>query len=246
MKPLSISINEKSYAVLDFSGKPRALLDRTVADIYGVETRHLNQAVSRNPKKFPEDFCFELTRMEAKSLEEKTNGQLIWRKGYLPKAFTLYGCNMLATVLESEIAVERSIQIVRAFSQLEIQGVTLPDRWMNKIVELVENLSLSVKNSQQQTSQSEMILSQVLLLMQNFGKLNERMNVLETKIEAVMKARGNFNENHWLFGKFTEIIAEGIDENRGKIENLETKVENLTQQKSKQFLKNSKIEKSSK
>lgn len=58
-----------------------------------------------------------------------------------------------------------------------------------------------------------------------------------------MKARGNFNENHWLFCKFTEIVAEEIDENRGKIEDLESKLEKLTQQKSKRQQKNSKIEK---
>lgn len=234
MQTLSIQINEKRYAVLEFAGRSRALLDRTIAEIYGVETRHLNQAVARNSKRFPEDFCFQLTRVEAKSLAEKTNGQLIWTKGYLPKAFTLYGCNMLATVLESEIAIERSIQIVRAFSQLEVQGGASTEKCLNKMVELLENLSTTVKESQLQTSQNQTTSNQMLLLMQEFGKLNERMNILETKIEAVMKARGNFNENHWLFGKFTEIIAEGIDENRGKIESLEATLEKLTQQKSKQ------------
>lgn len=66
-----LCINDKNYPLLDMAGKPKALLDKTVAEIYGVDTSHINQAVSRNPKRFPENFCFQLTRSEAKSLEKK-------------------------------------------------------------------------------------------------------------------------------------------------------------------------------
>lgn len=52
--------------------------------------------------------------------------------------------------------------------------------------------------------------------------------MIETQIEAGMKVKGSFNENHWLFGKFAEAVAEGIDLNREEINKLKDQVENLT------------------
>jgi len=64
METLTITIEHQSYPVLVLPGRPKALLDRTVAEIYGVETRRINEAVARNLEKFPEDFYFELTPEE--------------------------------------------------------------------------------------------------------------------------------------------------------------------------------------
>ncbi|MEK7484035.1 MAG: hypothetical protein AABZ60_06870, partial [Planctomycetota bacterium] len=172
---------------------------------------------------------------EAKSINKITGGELNWSKGHLPKVFTHYGCNMLATILESELAIEKSIQIIRAFSELETAKIPA-EKESNALIEVLKNLNKTI-------SEGQITTPQMINLIQEVSKISERMNILETKIEAVIKARGNFNEKHWLFGKFTEIVAEGIDENRGKIENLEAKLEKLTQQKSKRQQKNSKVEK---
>lgn len=223
MASLSIKINNAVFPVIELPRRPRVLLDRTVAEIYDVETKQVNRAVSRNSKRFPEDFCFQLTKEEAKSLKEITQGQLSWSKGYLPKAFTHLGCNMLATVMESDIAIERSIQIIRAFSQLEVKTTDSTKPLSNSLVEILREL----KESHEETKATS---GQILSLTQEFSKMSERMNVLETRIEAVMKARGNFNENHWLFGKFTEIIAEGIDQNRNEISEVNEKLNKLTHQ----------------
>ncbi|MEK7486895.1 MAG: ORF6N domain-containing protein [Planctomycetota bacterium] len=119
MQTLSIKIDQKLYPVLNLPDRPKALLDRTVADIYGILTKQINQAVSRNPQRFPDDFCFELTLEEIRSLSEVTNCDFVWKGGHLPKAFTWEGCNMLATVLKSEIAIKHSLQIIRAFTAIE-------------------------------------------------------------------------------------------------------------------------------
>ena len=56
MQYLTITVEHKSYPVLALPGRPKALLDRTVAAIYDVQTREVNQAVKNNPEKFPDDF----------------------------------------------------------------------------------------------------------------------------------------------------------------------------------------------
>ena len=97
----------------------RVILDTDLAALYGVETRALIQAVKRNRERFPVDFTFQLTREEAGSLRS----QFVISKGrggrrYAPYAFTEHGAIMAANVLNSERAVQASVQVVRAFVKL--------------------------------------------------------------------------------------------------------------------------------
>lgn len=111
----------------------KVLLDSDLAELYGVETRSLNQAVKRNPERFPEDFMFQLTDDELNSLmsqiviskssnpnlkirSERSRGRGGHRK--LPYAFTEQGVAMLSSVLRSPRAVEVNIAIMRTFVQL--------------------------------------------------------------------------------------------------------------------------------
>ena len=97
----------------------KVMLDADLAEIYGVPTKALNQAVKRNIERFPEDFMFQLTEQEKK--EVVTNCDHLRRLRFSPKmpyAFTEHGAIMLATVLNSPIAVEASIQVVRVFVSL--------------------------------------------------------------------------------------------------------------------------------
>ena len=93
----------------------QVMLDRDLADLYGVETRVLNQAVKRNAERFPEEFMFQLTDKDFENLISQfvTSSWGGIRK--LPFAFTEHGVTMLASVLKSETAVKASIQIVKAF-----------------------------------------------------------------------------------------------------------------------------------
>jgi hypothetical protein len=96
----------------------KVMLDRDLAELYGVETRVLNQAVRRNEKRFPEDFMFQLDQGELKSLISQ-NVTSSWggiRK--LPLAFTEQGVAMLSSVLNSETAIEVNIQIIRIFTRM--------------------------------------------------------------------------------------------------------------------------------
>jgi len=94
----------------------QVMLDRDIAELYGVETRVLNQAVKRNAERFPEDFMFRLTKEECLRsqiviLKEKPGKHL----KYMPYAFTENGVAMLSGVLRSEKAIETNISIIRAF-----------------------------------------------------------------------------------------------------------------------------------
>jgi hypothetical protein len=99
----------------------RAILDADLAQLYGVETRALVQAMKRNADRFPEDFVFQLTPEEATSLRSQI---VILKRGrgqhrkYSPYAFTEHGALMAATVLNSPRAVAMSVYVIRAFVKM--------------------------------------------------------------------------------------------------------------------------------
>ena len=97
----------------------RVMLDSGLAAIYQVTTKRLNQQLKRNRRRFPKDFAFRLTAEEAADLRS----QFVTSKGhggprYRPWAFTEHGAIMLASVLKSNIAVQASVRVVRAFVRL--------------------------------------------------------------------------------------------------------------------------------
>jgi ORF6N domain len=95
------------------------MLDRDLAELYGVEVKQLKRQVKRNQDRFPADFMFELSRDEYNSLRSQF-GTL--KRGehskYLPYAFTEQGVSMLSRVLRSTRAVQVNIEIMRAFLRL--------------------------------------------------------------------------------------------------------------------------------
>ncbi len=96
------------------------MLDRDLANLYGVLNKALNQAVTRNVERFPDDFMFKLTTVESEALRS----QFVTLKGrgkhskYQPRVFTEQGVAMLATVLKSKRAIQVNIAIMRAFVQM--------------------------------------------------------------------------------------------------------------------------------
>jgi hypothetical protein len=99
----------------------RVMLDETLADLYGVPVKVLNQAVKRNASRFPEDFVFQLTAEEAAALRSQiVTSKPAGRGGrrYEPFAFTEQGVAMLSSVLRSERAVQVNIEIMRAFVRM--------------------------------------------------------------------------------------------------------------------------------
>lgn len=96
----------------------QVMLDKDLAEMYGVQTKDLNKAVKRNIERFPADFMFQLTKEEHDSLRFQ-NGTLKNGRGehtkYLPYAFTEQGVAMLSGVLRSPTAIEVNIRIMRTF-----------------------------------------------------------------------------------------------------------------------------------
>jgi len=109
---------EISSHIFTLRGK-QVMIDRDLAELYGVETRVLKQAVKRNSKRFPSDFMFLVTDNE---IETMVSQFVIPSKQHLggasPYAFTEQGIYMLATVLKSDVAIDVNIAIMRTFTKL--------------------------------------------------------------------------------------------------------------------------------
>ena len=107
-----------SRRILTIRGR-RVMLDADLAELYGVPTKRLNEAVRRNTARFPEDFMFRLRMDEARNLRShfatsKTHGG----RRYLPHVFTEQGVAMLSSVLSSKQAIQVNIAIMRAFVRM--------------------------------------------------------------------------------------------------------------------------------
>lgn len=95
------------------------MLDRDLAELYGVETRVINQAVTRNRERFPEDFVFQLTKDERDEVITICDHlRLLKYAVYPPYAFTENGVAMLSSVLKSQRAILVNVQIMRTFTKL--------------------------------------------------------------------------------------------------------------------------------
>src|SRR5258708_24176977 len=96
----------------------KVMIDRDLAELYGVETRVLNQAVRRNERRFPDDFMFQLTEEEFENLKSQNVISSWGGTRKLPLAFTEQGVAMLSSVLNSETAIDVNIQIIRIFTRM--------------------------------------------------------------------------------------------------------------------------------
>ena len=98
----------------------RVILDRDLAELYGVSVRQLNQQVKRNRERFPADFMFRLTPKEDQILRSQIviSSEKHGGRRYPPYAFTEHGAVMAATVLNSKRAIEMSVFVVRAFVRM--------------------------------------------------------------------------------------------------------------------------------
>ena len=120
----------------------KVLIDFDLSELYGVPTSRLNEQVTRNRKRFPGDFMFQLNREEADSLRSQIAISKTGRGGrrYLPYAFTEQGVAMLSSVLNSEKAIEVNIAIMRAFVRLR-QMLETNEELNRKFAAVVRKLS---------------------------------------------------------------------------------------------------------
>ena len=142
------------------------ILDFAVAELYGVETKRVNEAVKNNPDKFPDGYIFSLNDEEWHSLRSKISTLKPTGRGehtkYTPKAFTEKGLNMLATLLKSAQATETTIAIIEAFAKLRELSRTIgelsanPDQFTQKsLMQKSGEIMADLFGEDMQTSETE-------------------------------------------------------------------------------------------
>lgn len=121
---LKIVTNEEIKNLIYTIRGKQVMLDSDVTLLYHYETKNINKAIKRNIERFPEDFCFQLTyeevensRFQFGTLNKKINNGKVTRK-YLPYVYTEQGISMLAGILKNDIAIQVSINIIRAFIEM--------------------------------------------------------------------------------------------------------------------------------
>ena len=111
-----LNLNSVQDKIIEI-GNQRVILDSDVAELYDVETRRINEAVTNNPEKFPEGYVLVLTKADLKDLRSKFSTTKLSMTRSLPKAFTEKGLYMLATILKSPHAIQTTLAIIETFTR---------------------------------------------------------------------------------------------------------------------------------
>lgn len=152
----------------------KVMIDRDLAELYGVKTMVLNQAVKRNIKRFPDDFMFKLNNSEFKELITNCDRLASLKHSpTTPYAFTEQGVSMLSSVLNSEKAIIVNVEIIRAFVRLR-QYAMLQTAKTQDLIELKKMLMLHIENTDNKLAEHEEAIKQII------GVLN---NLIETPRE---------------------------------------------------------------
>jgi hypothetical protein len=134
------------------------MLDYDLAELYGVETKRINEAVRNNPDKFPEDFFFELNDEEFEVLRSKISTAKLSKTRTRTKVFTEQGVYMLATILKSKTATNVTVAIMRAFVKLRQFALTY-----DEIVQKLNTLDSKVENHDKKLKDILSALGQLIL-----------------------------------------------------------------------------------
>jgi len=102
----------------------KVMLDKDLAEMYGVETKVFNQSVKRNSERFPKDFMFTMTEKEWENLRSQIVTSSHGGVRYIPKVFTEQGIAMLSSILNSNIAIAANIRIIRVFTKMREYTLT--------------------------------------------------------------------------------------------------------------------------
>ena len=145
----------------------KVMIDRDLAELYEIETKKLNQAVKRNIKRFPTDFMFQLTDEEQNQLVTNCDHLKKLKYSYQNAyAFTEHGVTMLASVLNSDRAIEINVKIVRAFIALRQYAMTQTNR-SNEIEELTQMLMLHIENTSNKFAEHKQEINQIIRVLNN-------------------------------------------------------------------------------
>ena len=151
------NIKDKIYTIRNL----QVMLDKDLAELYGVETKRINEAVKNNQDKFQDDFYFELSDYEFEDLRSKFSTANFSKTRINPKVFTEQGIYMLATILKSKIASQVTVYIIKTFANLRKiisqnismferferveQRLNIHDKNFDKLFEALEDKTLKAK-----------------------------------------------------------------------------------------------------
>lgn len=156
-------IQSKIYFIRD----QKVMIDSDLAELYGVETKRLNEQVKRNIGRFPDDFMFKLTDEEGQILKSQ-NATTSWGgRRNLPNVFTEHGVLMLSSVLNSERAIAVNISIVRVYTKLreaismneeilkKLQALESTDKKQGQQIDVIFKYIQQLENSKKQKKEQE-------------------------------------------------------------------------------------------
>ena len=147
------------------------LVDRDVAQLYGVETRDINKAVANNPEKFPEGYIIELNEDEKKELVENFHRfNKLKHSTVNPKVFTEKGLYMLATIIKSKVATQTTIKIIETFAKVKELSRNINDIMKTDDENIQKNLA----------SKSNKILEDIIEIEDEILSNDEDGEVIET------------------------------------------------------------------
>lgn len=150
-----LSIESKIYTIRN----KKVMLDSDLAELYGVDTKVLNQAVKRNIERFPKDFIFQLEEDEFESLRSQIVTSIKTKGGrtYRPHVFTEQGVAMLSGVIKSKQAIAVNITIMRAF--VAMKNFMLSDCEIRNRIDIIQlQLDKLKNNSEGNTKKIEFII----------------------------------------------------------------------------------------
>lgn len=147
------------------------LVDRDVAQLYGVETRDINKAVANNPEKFPKGYIIELNEDEKKELVENFHRfNKLKHSTVNPKVFTEKGLYMLATIIKSKVATQTTIKIIETFAKVKELSRNINDIMKTDDENIQKNLA----------SKSNKILEDIIEIEDEILSNDEDGEVIET------------------------------------------------------------------
>jgi hypothetical protein len=161
LKKFEESIREKIYSIRGF----QVMLDRDLAELYGVETKRINETVKRNSARFPENYCFKLTNAEKIELVANCDRfNTMKHSSVKSTVFTEHGVAMLSAVLKSKIAVDISIKIIDAFIAIR------------KYIQAGSNLYFRIESLETKQIQNDKKFDKIFSLMES-GEIKPKQGI---------------------------------------------------------------------
>lgn len=163
-------IQSKIYNIRD----KKVMLDSDLAVIYQVETRRLMEQVNRNIERFPDDFMFELTKIEFESLISQNATSKRGGRRKLPHVFTEQGVYMLATVLKGDVARDVTISIMRTFSKIREFALSY-EKIVKEINSIKEDNKLHKEQTHENTKNIKLALEYLQQILEDTQKTEEKV-----------------------------------------------------------------------